>query len=206
MVFKEVIEKPKKVNLDACKLITEQTTSCLSWSTIFSVRVREKCPDYYRGFVHVEFEDLQLERVELAPIKGTCHVIGCSKRSITAKIAKGEEICHHVAACITRSDFTEAEPFTLKHSVLNSMSISTDCKQKIFLKARNGDPLVQRVSSTTMVVKCDKDEVLNPLGYLHTSFINQNGTSKFGCSCSLSVPSKKRSSSIIQGNSMMRVL
>lgn len=225
MVFKEIIEKPRRVNLDACKLITEQNaSSCLpSWTTLFSVRVKERCPDHYRGFVQIELEDmnhkseetcnpilLQLESVELTPTKGTCYVLGCPKRTVATKITNGEEVCHHIAACITRSDLTESEPFTLKHSVLNSLSISTECKQKIFIKARDGGPLVQRVSPTTMVVKCDKDDFLHPLGYLHTSFLKTNQSNpgsdfKFGCSCSLNSGSiggnsKKKNPSILSLN------
>lgn len=226
MVFKEIIEKPRRVNLDACKLITEQNSSLglTSWTTIYSVRVKERCPDHYRGFVQIELEDmnhdeskseettnpilLQLESVP-TPTKGTCYVLGCPTRTCTAKIATGEEVCHHIAACIQRPDLTESEPFTLKHSVLNSLSISTECKQKIFNKARDGGPLVQRVSPTTMVVKCDKDD-LHPLGYLHTSFLKTNQVNpgsdfKFGCSCSLNsssvhVGSKKKNVSILSLN------
>ena len=36
MVFKESLDKPRRVNLDACKIITEES-SCMSWTTIFSV-------------------------------------------------------------------------------------------------------------------------------------------------------------------------
>ena len=218
MVFKEIIEKPRRLNLEACKLITEQSSSSLNWTTIFSIRVKDRCPEYLRGFVQIEFDDLsrneeatepnpillQLEGVlELSPIRGTCYVLGCNKRSQTAKLGS-EEVCIHVLSCVSRSDYTEAKPFTLKHSVLNSMNLSDESKQKIFLTASEASgPLVQRVTSSTMVVKCDKDQ-LHPLGYLHTYFFkrNENSHSKFGCSCNLSLPNaKKKTVSIATINS-----
>ena len=243
MVFKEILEKPRKVNLDACKLITEQgggSSSCLSWTTIFSIRVKDRCPDYLRGFVQIEFEDLnnqhrggddddcqgspseppnpillQLGSVDvLTPTKGTCYVLGCWKRCQTIKLVSGEDLCCiHVLSCVSREDYTESQPLTLKHSVLNSMNISAESKQKIFMKAREG-PLVQRVNSSgAMVVRCDKDN-LHPLGYLHTYFFKKASSTtaaaeKFGCSCHLSLPplpsvsvvKKKSNASIVTLNS-----
>jgi hypothetical protein len=98
----------------------------------------------------------------------------------------------------------EAEPFPIKHSVLNAMSISPDWKQDIWLKARTDGPLVQRVSSCAvciiflmqilliqfsheiqMAVKCD-----NEIGYLHVYFyipekLSSFGSDfpQFGCAC-----------------------
>ena len=211
-----------KLNLDACKLTTEQS-SCLSWTSIFSVRVKERAES--RGFVQIEYGDLSrqdddnvgaetnhilmgLENVELTPSKGTCYILGCPKKSVATKISdKSEDVCAHVLACASRTDLTDSETFKLKHSVLNSMSISTECKNKIYMQSQDA-PLVQRVSATSMVVKCDKEEyLLHPLGYLHTSFIKSNtdqaGAFKFGCQCSLPIPSiaaKKKSLSIVSAN------
>ena len=224
MVFKESLDKPRRVNLDACKIITEES-SCMSWTTIFSVRVKERCSEF-RGFVQIEHEDLsssdetngghaetnpillQLESVESVPIKGTCYVLGCARKNQTRKITNsGLDLCVHILACVFRPDVSESEPITLKQSVLNSMSISADCKQRIFMKSQDA-PLVQRVSPTTMVVKCDKNEFLHPLGYLHTTFLKSSshdptGSFKFGCQCSLSIPTttaKKKSGSIVTAN------
>jgi hypothetical protein len=59
MVFKEIVEKPRRVNLDACKLITEQSASLsMSWTTTFSIRLKERGPEHLRSFVQIEFEDL----------------------------------------------------------------------------------------------------------------------------------------------------
>ena len=207
----EIAEKPKRINLDACKLITEQGSS---WTTTFSIRLRERCPDHLRAFVQIVFEDLnsrdesdnstanpillQLESLELTPIKGTCFVSGCNKRGQTVKVTH-DEACIHVMSCINRGDLIESEPFTLKHSVLNAMSISSEWKHTIWLKARRDGPLVQRVAPFTMAVKCDKDDNY-PLGYLHTSFLSNNsdnnGGYRFSCTCNLAAPSKKKNVSI----------
>ena len=222
MVFKEIIEKPKKVNLDPCKIICDQGSP---WTTFYSVRVKEKCPDYYRGFVEIVYEESHtdsseapddisgsnpmlmpsLENLEISPLRAKCYVLGCVKRGEIVYLTKsGDEVCYHILACASdRSNITDAQPFLLKHSVLNSMSIPPDNKQKIFMKAREG-PLVQRVSPISMVVKCEKDEV-NVIGFQHTSFIKSNGTntdqgSRFCCSCSLSMPSKRKNTSIVSVN------
>ena len=225
MVFKESLEKPRRVNLDACKLTTEQS-SCLSWTTIFSVRVKERAES--RGFVQIEYEDLnrpdydndgaesnpilsQLGSVDSAlPNKGTCYILGCPKKCETSKISSNDgsegTICAHVLACTSRPDLTDSEPLKSKNSVLNSMSISNECKNKIYMQSQDA-PLVQRVSPTTMVVKCDKEDYLHPLGYLHISFLKstneQVGSFKFGCQCSLSMPStasKRKALSIVSAN------
>ena len=239
MVFKEILEKPRKVNLDACKLVTEEPANSCPWTTVFSIRVKDRCPDYLRGFVKIEFEDLssrqrgveegndatsnpillQLESVELPPTRGTCYVIGCSKRCQPVKLDQLDQCCIHVLSCVSREDHTEAQPLLLKNSVLNSMNLSAESKQKLFLKAREG-PLVQRVNAIAMVVRCEKDQ-LHPLGYLHTYFFKKNSsasplatspespsTYKFGCSCHLSLPplssvsavKKKSSASLVTLN------
>lgn len=66
----------------------------------------------------------------------------------------------------------EAEPFPIKHSVLNAMCISPDWKQDIWLKARSDGPLVQRVSNCAVCTINDifsPPEALNPI-YYHFHF------------------------------------
>ena len=215
MVFKEIIDKPRRINLDACKIITEQSPSCLSWATTFSVRLKERCPDHLRGFVQIEYEDLnnhdetshrianpillQLESVDLSPAKGTCHVAGCPKRGHCSTISEADA-CMHVQACISQREINDSQPFTVKHSILNSMSIASDWKQTIWLKARRDGPLVQRVTRSCMVVKCDKDEQF-PLGFLHTCFLSGTpdiGSHRFGCACTVVSSSLSSSSSLQQ--------
>ena len=73
----------------------------------------------------------------LTPIKGTCFVTGCKNSGLAVKISH-DDACIHVMACVNPTDLAvvESEPFTLKHSVLNSMSISSEWKHTIWLKVR----------------------------------------------------------------------
>ena len=150
VVFKEIAEKPKRVNLDACKLITEHGGhDSTSRTTTFSIRLRERCPDYLRSFVQIVYGDLnsddvsanssttnpillQLESLDLSPISGTCFVSGCHKKGQVVKVSH-DEACLHVMACIN-GDTSESKPFTVKHSVLNAMSLSSEWKHTIWLK------------------------------------------------------------------------
>jgi len=59
----------------------------------------------------------------------------------------------------------EAEPFPIKHSVLNAMSISPDWKQDIWLKARSDGPLVQRVSNCAVMLIHEEKKTLYPFFY-----------------------------------------
>lgn len=60
------------------------------------------------------------------------------------------------------------------------MAITSELKQQIWLGARQNGPLVQRVSSTTMAVKCQPSST-HPLGFLHVVF---PGRATFHCPCS----------------------
>jgi len=91
--------------------------------------------------------------------------------------------CVHVAACLPGIQVKDSVPLAVKQSVLNSMSISAEWKHKIWLRARGSGPLAQRVSLTTMVVKCDSDVNQAPLGYLHTTFVSESGNNRFRCDC-----------------------
>ena len=143
---KTTSSKIKSVNLEACKLITDQGNS--SWTTsTFSIRLRPtNCPDHLRGFVQITYDDLNRDVVSdhdnstnpilfpiLTPIKGTCFVTGCKNSGLAVKISQ-EDACIHVLACLNPTEAVESEPFTLKHSVLNSMSISSEWKHTIWLK------------------------------------------------------------------------
>ena len=72
----------------------------------------------------------------------------------------------------------------------------------IHIQLISDGPLAQRVSSSSIVVKCEKDES-RPLGYLHTSFLSNNnldnGGHRFGCTCNL-VINKKKNVSILSLN------
>ena len=91
----------------------------------------------------------------------SCYVEGCTKYSVLIPVpisgSGGWEMfpessdqvpCVHVAACLQNG--REASAYPVKHSVLNSISVSGDWKQKIWLKARSDGPLVQRVSASAV--------------------------------------------------------
>ena len=60
--------------------------------------------------------------------------------------------CVHVESCLTNTaKLKVAQALTVKHSVLNAMSISADWKHTIWLRARKNGPLAQRVSDTTVI-------------------------------------------------------
>jgi len=79
---------------------------------------------------------------------------------------------------------TDAQALRVKHSVLNQLPISSDLKHEIWLGARCNGPLVQRVSTAAMVVKCSPDE-RHPIGYLHVYFDNNkdSGVVRMYCEC-----------------------
>lgn len=94
-----------------------------------------------------------------------------------------EDECNHVILCsqyAANHTYREPEPLTVKTSILNEMRIDDDIKHEIWLQAKQPGPLVQRVSPSTMVVKCVEPKAF-PLGYLHISFAT--GRKVFACSC-----------------------
>lgn len=81
--------------------------------------------------------------------------------------------CQHVQAALRC--YAEAQPLTLRNSVLSSLNVNNETKQEIWLLAtETSGPLVQRVSKNIMAVKC-KASPKHPVGYLHFSFF----TTKF---------------------------
>lgn len=73
---------------------------------------------------------------------------------------------------------------TFKNSVLNSMAISHEMRQQIWLYATDKPgPLVQRVSKNILAVKTAVSGK-NPLGYLHFTFLpHKKDEKRFVCSC-----------------------
>ncbi|XP_067007755.1 uncharacterized protein C2orf42 isoform X3 [Anabrus simplex] len=192
VVFKEAGEK-RKMSTEACKLITGTTTQ------VFSVRVRDKGPDY-RGFVQLPViqngldgdQGLDSEVALITHTSALCFVDTC-QRSFDASVLKCHEktppltltTCQHIQAALRC--YAEAQALTLKSSVLSSLNISNDMKQSIWLLAtETTGPLVQRVSKNIMAVKC-KASPKHPLGYLHFSFfmskLKDRVENKYFCSC-----------------------
>ena len=112
---------------------------------------------------------------ELSSNKGVCQVEECSRFGLPPAILDADSpsfsilrspkrpknvdenqditfiSCVHVESCLlVTSKLKEAQPLTVKHSVLNAMSISADWKHTIWLRARKNGPLAQRVSHTTV--------------------------------------------------------
>ena len=182
VIFKEK-EKKKGHSADAVKIVTGSTVQ------VFSVRLRDRGPDY-RGFVQLplvqDIDGNPAENVDpsLLAQAARCYVDTCSRNSST--IPASQAACAHIKSAIGCTE--EAQPLTLKNSVLNSLQVSNEMKQAIWLLAtETTGPLVQRVTKNIMVVKC-KPNSKQPLGFLHFSFFetsrNRSASEhKFQCSC-----------------------
>lgn len=179
VVFKEK-EKKKTSSCEAVKIVTGSTVQ------VFSVRLRDRGPDY-RGFVQLPLvQDLDgnpapMVEVSILASAARCYVDSCHRASQIG----ASDTCPHIKAAIECN--TEAQPLTLKNSVLNSLQVSNEIKQAIWLLAtETTGPLVQRVSKNIMVVKC-KPNPKQPLGFLHFAFFESTKgkiqTHRFQCTC-----------------------
>ncbi|KAK9295414.1 hypothetical protein QLX08_010252 [Tetragonisca angustula] len=188
-VFKEPGEK-RKLSTEACKLITGTTAQ------VFSVRVRDKGPDY-RGFVQLPLINATISNEMTTLISQStalCFVDSC-ERSFDTSVLKCHEknssdvpvsACQHIQAALRC--YAEAQPLTLRNSILSSLNVNNEMKQEIWLLAtETSGPLVQRVSKNIMAVKC-KASPKHPLGYLHFSFfvtkLKDRIEHRYFCSCS----------------------
>lgn len=181
-VFKDR-EKKKGHSADAVKIVTGSTVQ------VFSVRLRDRGPDY-RGFVQLPLvQDLDgnpAESVdpEVLSQAARCYVDSCHRNTTQHNLSA--EACPHIRSAIGCGQ--EAQPLTLKNSVLNSLQVSNETKQAIWLLAtETTGPLVQRVTKNIMVVKC-KPNPKQPLGFLHFAFFESARNKsqperRFQCSC-----------------------
>ncbi|XP_052828845.1 uncharacterized protein C2orf42 isoform X2 [Octopus bimaculoides] len=180
VVFKEK-ERKRGHSADAVRIITGSTMQ------VFSVRLRDRGPDY-RGFVQLPFvQDIEGNPAsEVNPSMlleaSRCYVDSCCRNTqYTA-----DQTCTHIKAAIECDE--EAVPLILKNSALNSLQVTNETKQEIWVMATEiTGPLVQRVTKNIMVVKC-KVNRKQPLGFLHFAFFetSRNRTQpehKFQCSC-----------------------
>ena len=181
-VFKEIERKSRPIyNADAIKIVTGSSVQ------LFSVRRQDKGTDY-RGFVQLplvqDIDGNPAENVDptILAQAAKCYVETCHKTEPTA----GQLGCSHIKGAISCEQ--EAQPLTLKNSVLNSLQVPNDTKQAIWLLAtETTGPLVQRISKNVMVVKC-KPNPKHPLGCLHFVFYETNKHKsqpdyKFTCTC-----------------------
>ncbi|XP_054167334.1 uncharacterized protein C2orf42 homolog [Oppia nitens] len=182
--------------LESIRCITTNNSS-----NIYSVRVRNRGPDY-RGFVEVPIirgldgtSDPSLNAQFIAETTARCFVEVCRSHKVVlpitghtdSSITTTDQNCHHktssntsniryslIESCIhikhSVKCMTEAKVLALKNSILNQLLISDQMRQQIAeLAFDTPGPLVQRVSKTSMVVKC-KPNNKQPLGYLHCWF------------------------------------
>nr|XP_054766503.1 uncharacterized protein C2orf42-like isoform X1 [Lytechinus pictus] len=166
---------------DAIRIITGSS------AMVYSVRLRDRGPDY-RGFVElpisgeIVLQGPDSETMTLVDVPH-CYIGSCQK--LTAQ-ESNQVLCQHVE--LAQKCTTEAQPLTLKNSILNSLPVSNEMKQAIWLLAtETTGPLVQRVSKNIMVVKC-KPQQTNHLGFLHFSFSESPKRKgcvehRFHCSC-----------------------
>ncbi|XP_071827645.1 uncharacterized protein C2orf42-like [Apostichopus japonicus] len=188
MVFRGHGRKPGH-SADAVEIITGSTAQ------VFSVRLRDRGPDY-RGFVEFPMHNALLN----ADLRGSqsmqvepnlivqvaqCHVEACQKH--VELPVTDDNACPHIQHALKCEN--KASPLTLKNSVLNSLPISNEMKQAIWMLAtETTGPLVQRVSKNVMVVKC-KGQSKHKLGFLHLTFPEgrkrKDGVTqgKFQCAC-----------------------
>ncbi|KAH9503249.1 hypothetical protein Btru_068557 [Bulinus truncatus] len=187
VVFKER-ERKKGHSAESVKIITGST------SQLYSVRLRDRGPDY-RGFVQLPYiQDVDgnpttVYDTNVLIAASVCYVESCNRSGTpeTNNIMKGGmDSCVHIRSAIDCAQ--QAQPIGLKNSVLNSLQISNETRQAIWLLAtETSGPVVQRVTKNIMVVKC-KVTNKQPLGFLHCAFFEtlrnrQHPYHKFQCTC-----------------------
>ncbi|XP_028129114.1 uncharacterized protein C2orf42 homolog isoform X2 [Diabrotica virgifera virgifera] len=177
------------VNVDAVKLLTNTEKQ------LYSVKIWDMGPNY-RAFVQLPLlQSSSNEDPHVYSDVALCFVDSC-KNSFDNSILKCHEegtdsnskkllFCTHIRSALKSQ--SKASPMELKPSVLTSLNVTDDIKEKLcsFNSEKEG-VFVQRVSKSVMAVKCQAS-AKHPLGYLHFTFIKGKGRDvyeKFYCSCS----------------------
>ncbi|XP_065352497.1 uncharacterized protein C2orf42 homolog [Cloeon dipterum] len=187
VVFNRGLADKQNKPIDACKLITGGSNQ------LYSVRVREKGPDV-RGFVHVPQNldsasslDASSDALSLLNSQGQCFVENCQRQFEDKNGFPSLQLlpCNHIQAAVRC--YTQAQPLLIKNEILQTLVVSNEVKQAIWLLQSETDgPLVQRVSKNMMVVKC-KPSPKCPLGYVHLSIfstkIKERVEHKYCCAC-----------------------
>ncbi|XP_069475018.1 uncharacterized protein C2orf42 homolog isoform X2 [Ambystoma mexicanum] len=179
-IFRCGIRKPP--NMDAVRVITG------SEMQVFSVRLRDKGPDY-RCFVELGITETAIETTDgmfITQLRSShCYAPACVK---VATQGIEDNNCQHIKLALNCQ--REATPLTLKSSVLNAMQVAPETKAIIWqLATEPTGPLVQRITKSIMVVKC-KTSPKHSLGYLHVSFVRKPRSQsaqehRFLCTCQL---------------------
>ncbi|XP_063031376.1 uncharacterized protein C2orf42 homolog [Melospiza melodia melodia] len=135
---------------------------------LYSVRQRQR-----RCFVELGVSETAIQTPEGTLItqlsSGRCHAPACAGR------AEGQ--CQHLKLALGCR--AEATALPLKSSVLGAVQAPAEAKRSLWeLAAEPSGPLVQRVTKSVLVVKCQASP-RHSLGYLHASF----GQRRFSCAC-----------------------
>lgn len=177
-------EEKSKIDFDAVKVFTGTEKQ------VYSVRVKDMGPDS-RGFVQLPvLQSVTDDESNIFSEVALCFVDSC-QNSFDNSILKCHEeeqtdnnlLCNHIKSALKSQ--SNALPLMLKKVVLNSLNISNNVKDTLYLIAseKNGC-LVQRVSKSVMAVKCQVSPK-HPLGYLHFTFLTgKTGNLYEECYCS----------------------
>nr|XP_030145697.3 uncharacterized protein C2orf42 homolog isoform X3 [Taeniopygia guttata] len=136
---------------------------------LYSVRQRDS-----RCFVELGTSETAIQTPEGTLLtqlsSGRCHAPACAK-------AAADKQCQHLKLALGCQ--AEATPLPLKSSVLGAVQAPAEAKQSLWaLATEPTGPLVQRVTKSVLVVKCQASQ-RHGLGYLHASF----GQRRFSCAC-----------------------
>ncbi|XP_030623695.1 uncharacterized protein C2orf42 homolog [Chanos chanos] len=192
----------KKAQSEVVRVVTDGGGGAASGPQVFSVRQKGRGLEQ-RGFVELFLADTAiatadgtlLTRVNL----GRCLVPSCRHSERASSVGGGdgcqqstqtpESPCIHVKQAMECQG--QATPLPFKSSVLEALPASTQAKEELWrLATETPGPLVQRVSSGTLVVKCQPGEA-HPLGLLHLTvggggaIGKGDGGTVFRCACQL---------------------
>jgi len=185
VVFKAADDRKKK-STEACRISTENQDS-----QVFSVRLRDKGPDY-RDFVKITTDLIDSGDGDLSASQSAqCFVEMCPKNNAFNLLPIAT--CQHIQASL--ACHAESETLPIKASLIHSLNIPVELKDELWNMVTDPAqdhqelqyPVVQRVSKTIFVVKCATVEKF-PLGFLHCSVVETrnkagNVERKFLCPC-----------------------
>ncbi|XP_032568360.1 uncharacterized protein C2orf42 homolog [Chiroxiphia lanceolata] len=139
---------------------------------LYSVRHRGH---HARCFVELGVSETAIQTPEGTLItqlsSGRCHAPTCG-----TAVAEDKQ-CQHLKLALACQ--AEATPLPLKSSVLGSLQAPPEAKQNLWeLATEPTGPLVQRVTRSVLVVKCQASQ-RHGLGYLHACFAQH----RFSCAC-----------------------
>ncbi|XP_064494082.1 uncharacterized protein C2orf42 homolog isoform X1 [Pseudopipra pipra] len=139
---------------------------------LYSVRHRGH---HARCFVELGVSETAIQTPEGTLItqlsSGRCHAPACG-----TAVAEDKQ-CQHLKLALGCQ--AEATPLPLKSSVLGSLQAPPEAKQSLWeLATEPTGPLVQRVTRSVLVVKCQASQ-RHGLGYLHACFAQH----RFSCAC-----------------------